>query len=62
MAQARPHDTLTYEPFPVADEAWLVDDTVELPVQVNGKVRGHITVAVDADGGASRRPPSPTRR
>ena len=32
-------DTLTYEPFPVADPAWLVDDTVEVPVQVNGKVR-----------------------
>ena len=46
------HDTLTYEPFPTADEAWLVDDTVELPVQVNGKVRGHITVAVDADQGS----------
>ena len=24
-------------------------DTVEYPVQVNGKVRGHITVAADAD-------------
>ncbi|CAN5232383.1 hypothetical protein BH20ACT3_BH20ACT3_09330 [soil metagenome] len=43
------HETsLTYEPFPVADEAWLVDDAVELPVQVNGKVRGRITVATDA--------------
>ncbi len=28
---------------------YLVDDTVEYPVQVNGKVRGHITVAADAD-------------
>ena len=36
-------------PFPVADPALLVDDTVEYPVQVNGKVRGHITVAADAD-------------
>jgi leucyl-tRNA synthetase len=42
-------DTLAYEPFPVADEAWLTDDTIELPVQVNGKVRGHISVASDAD-------------
>jgi leucyl-tRNA synthetase len=32
----------------VADPAWLVDDTVEVPVQVNGKVRSRITVAADA--------------
>ena len=44
-------DTLTYEPFPVADPALLVDDTVEYPVQVNGKVRGHVVVATDADAG-----------
>ena len=44
------HDTsLAHESFPVADPALLVADTVEYPVQVNGKVRGHITVAVDLD-------------
>jgi leucyl-tRNA synthetase len=42
-------DTIAYEPFPTADPAWLVDDTVELPVQVNGKVRARIVVAADAD-------------
>ncbi len=36
-------------PTPMADEAWLVDDTVEVPVQVNGKVRGRISVPADAD-------------
>jgi leucyl-tRNA synthetase len=41
-------ETVTYAPYPEADPAWLVDDTVELPVQVNGKVRGRITVAADA--------------
>ena len=41
--------TSAYEPFPVADEAWLVDDTVEIPVQVNGKVRSRVTVAADLD-------------
>ena len=40
---------IAYVPFPDADPALLVDDTVEYPVQVNGKVRGHITVAADAD-------------
>ena len=41
--------TLTYERFPEADPALLVDDEVELPVQLSGKVRAHIRVAVDAD-------------
>jgi leucyl-tRNA synthetase len=42
-------DTITYEPFPVADPAQLVDDTIEYPVQVNGKVRARIVVAAGAD-------------
>ncbi|MFT4596090.1 MAG: leucyl-tRNA synthetase, partial [Paracrocinitomix sp.] len=42
-------DTVTYTPFPTADPALLVDDQVEYPIQVNGKVRGRITVAADAD-------------
>ncbi len=43
------HDTsLAREPFPVADPAMLVDDTVEVPVSVNGKVRSRVVVPVDA--------------
>jgi len=42
-------DTVTYEPFPEADAAQLQTDTVELPVQVNGKVRSRIVVATTAD-------------
>jgi leucyl-tRNA synthetase len=38
--------------FPVADPALLVDDTVEIPVQVNGKLRTVITLAADADATA----------
>jgi leucyl-tRNA synthetase len=41
-------ESLTYEPFPTADPALLVADSVEYPVQVNGKVRGRVTVAADA--------------
>ncbi|WP_236790354.1 leucine--tRNA ligase [Amycolatopsis sp. GM8] len=41
-------DSLVHGPFPVADEQYLVDDTVEYPIQVNGKVRARITVAADA--------------
>jgi leucyl-tRNA synthetase len=44
------HDaSLAHGPFPVADPGYLVAETVEYPVQVNGKKRGLITVAVDAD-------------
>ena len=43
------HDeTVAYITFPTADPALLVDDTVEIPIQVNGKVRGRIDVAADA--------------
>ncbi|WP_420585955.1 leucine--tRNA ligase [Ruegeria sp.] len=34
-------------PWPVADEAMLVDDTVTLPIQINGKRRAEISVAKD---------------
>lgn len=44
--------SVTQAAFPVADERWLVADTVEYPVQVNGKVRSRITVAADADPAA----------
>jgi leucyl-tRNA synthetase len=45
-------ETIAYAPWPVADPALLVDDTVEVPVQVNGKVRSRIVVAASADAGA----------
>ncbi len=35
-------------PWPVADEAMLVEDTVTMPIQINGKRRGEIQVAADA--------------
>ncbi len=41
--------SLVHGPFPEADSAYLVDETVEYPVQVNGKVRGRVVVAADAD-------------
>ncbi|MCR4807452.1 MAG: leucine--tRNA ligase, partial [Lachnospiraceae bacterium] len=44
------HDTtLAYEPWPPYDEAMCKDDTVEIGVQVNGKVRGTVEIAVDED-------------
>jgi len=38
-----------YEPFPVAEAKWLVDEQVEIPVQIMGKLRGTIMVPNGAD-------------
>ena len=41
--------SLAYEPWPEADESLLVVDSVMLPVQVNGKMRGTVEVAAGVD-------------
>ena len=41
--------SLAYQAFPVADPSALQATTVEIPVQVNGKVRFVITVPAHAD-------------
>jgi leucyl-tRNA synthetase len=47
------HDgSIAYVRLPEADPALLLDETIEYPVQVNGKVRSHITVAADSDAAA----------
>jgi leucyl-tRNA synthetase len=38
-------DTLAYEPWPDYDASLLVDEQLELPVQINGKVKSKIVVA-----------------
>lgn len=43
------HDGITYAAFPTADPVWLAVDEQEIPIQINGKVRGRITVAAGAD-------------
>jgi leucyl-tRNA synthetase len=40
--------SLARHPWPKYDASKLVDTTIELPVQVNGKLRGKITVPADA--------------
>src|SRR5688572_13545349 len=45
-------ESLAWHPFPEAEQRWLVDDTVEVAVQVNGKVRSQVTVPADADAAA----------
>jgi leucyl-tRNA synthetase len=41
--------SLAYAPWPEFDPALVKDDVVEIGVQVNGKLRGTVTLAVDAD-------------
>jgi leucyl-tRNA synthetase len=41
--------SVAWVPFPVADPELLVEESIEVPVQVNGKVRGRISVAPGAD-------------
>jgi leucyl-tRNA synthetase len=42
-------DTLAYEPWPTFDPAAIREDTIEVPVQINGKLRGRVQVPTDAD-------------
>ena len=41
-------ESLARGPFPVADEEYLVEDTVEYPIQFNGKVRSRVVVPASA--------------
>ena len=42
-------DTIAFESWPVWDEAALVQDTVEIGVQVSGKMRGTVVLGVDEE-------------
>lgn len=42
------NDTITYESWPTYDESKLVDENIEIPVQVNGKVRATVQISVDS--------------
>jgi leucyl-tRNA synthetase len=46
--------SLALSAWPEADARWLVDETITLVIQVNGKRRGEIAVAKDADEAAVR--------
>jgi leucyl-tRNA synthetase len=42
-------DTLAYEPWPQFDEALTKADEIEVPVQINGKLRSKLTVPADVN-------------
>ncbi len=43
------NDTIAFESWPVYDEALCKDDTIEIVVQINGKVKAKLNIEVDAD-------------
>lgn len=45
-------ESISYEPWPVYDEAWTVDAEVEIVVQVNGKIVERTKVSKDMDQAA----------
>ncbi len=47
-AELRPGTRLIDQPWPAVDKAALVQDSIELVVQVNGKLRGHVQVPASA--------------
>ena len=46
-------DLLAVAPWPVYDESKTIAKTVEIGVQVNGKVRGTVVIPTDCDKGKS---------
>ena len=42
-------DTIAYEPWPVYSEDMIREDTIQIPVQVNGKVRATVEIGADED-------------
>jgi leucyl-tRNA synthetase len=43
------NESLAYEGWPAYDAELTVDKEIEIPVQINGKVRGRVTVSADSD-------------
>ena len=44
--------SLAYEPWPTHDEQYLVENELEIPIQINGKLRGKVKIAATADQAA----------
>jgi leucyl-tRNA synthetase len=45
-------ESITYEPWPAYDEAWTVDNEIEIVVQINGKILDRIMISKDTDEAA----------
>ncbi|HTI49379.1 MAG TPA: class I tRNA ligase family protein, partial [Planctomycetaceae bacterium] len=45
--------SLAYEPWPVYDPQLLVESEIEIPVQINGKLRGKVRIPAGSDQSAA---------
>ena len=43
-------ESLAYASWPAFDERYVQENTIEVPVQINGKIRGRITASINATG------------
>jgi len=41
-------DSLAYEPWPAFDPKYVEESVIEMPIQINGRVRGHVSVPINA--------------
>jgi len=41
-------ESLAYAPWPVFDEKYTREDTAELPIQINGRLRGRLVASISA--------------
>jgi leucyl-tRNA synthetase len=41
-------ESLAYAPWPACDKKYILESTLEIPIQINGKVRSRIKIAADA--------------
>jgi len=48
-SELRPGSDMLDQPFPKADASAMIQDEIELVIQVNGKLRGNLTVVKNAD-------------
>ena len=42
------NDTITYEPWLTYDKSKIIDEEIEIPIQINGKLKGSVKVSKDA--------------
>ena len=45
-------ESITYEAWPAYDEAWTVDNEIEIVVQINGKIVDRVMISKDTDEAA----------
>ena len=43
------NNTISYEKWPEYDEAKTINDEIDLPIQINGKLKANISIALDED-------------